>query len=360
MIKKSNIIIGPCAMESKEQMDIVCKQSLNLGFVNIRASIYKPRTSSGCFEGLKDSAFPIVEYIRKTYPDINLFTEIPDGTELKKCIDHGIENFWIGSRTATNPFSVQSIADAIKDINPNNIHSIGIKNPMNKDAALWIGAYNRIKSTGIQPYMIFRGISTGEENVLRNSPDWDFVNEVKIALPSVKFILDPSHIAGKSSFVPSLTIGGNYTGLFDGAIIEVHPNPTEALTDAKQQLTFDEIDALAKTLDAKIHFLITDSEISTLNELRNSLDSLDYKMHKYFQKYLGIRRVLTDRIGEIKAEHSESVYNPKRIAQIFENIDNMGFGQDAQIHKQIFKLIHKDSVNRQLGIMSDMNKKMLF
>lgn len=356
MVEKSNIIIGPCAMESKEQMDIVCREALKLGFTNIRASIYKPRTSSGCFEGLKDSAFPIVDHIRKTYPDVNLFTEIPDGIELKKCVEHGISDFWIGSRTATNPFSVQSIADAIKDISPDKINSIGIKNPMNKDAALWIGAYNRIKSTGIQPYMIFRGISTGEETVLRNNPDWDFVNEVKIALPTVRFILDPSHIAGKSCYVPSLMIGGIYTGLFDGAIIEVHPNPKEALTDAKQQLTFEEIDELVKSIDAQKQYPFTNTEIARLNDLRGKLDVLDHEMHNYFQKYLDLRRTYTDKIGEMKAAHGESVYNSSRINQIFDNIDNMGFGSDSNIHKMIFKLIHKDSVNRQLDIMSGLGK----
>lgn len=354
MIEKSNIIIGPCAMESKEQMDIVCREALKFGFTNIRASIYKPRTSSGCFEGLKDSAFPIVDYIRKTYPDINLFTEIPDGTELKKCVEHGISNFWIGSRTATNPFSVQSIADAIKDISPDKINSIGIKNPMNKDVALWIGAYNRIKSTGIQPYMIFRGISTGEETVLRNNPDWDFVNEVKIALPTVRFILDPSHIAGKSCYVPSLMIGGIYTGLFDGAIIEVHPNPKEALTDAKQQLTFEELNTLFESIAAQKQYPFTDDELGELLGFREELDELDFEMHIYFQEYLIRRREYTDKIGELKAKHGKSVYDSERIAQIFEHIDELGFESDTQIHKQIFKLIHKDSVNRQLDIMSSL------
>lgn len=368
------LVVGPCAYESTEQMEQVFRdvqkseQTISENDVPVvislvRASMYKPRTSPGCFEGhgftgAKELKAVLPKYSSHEqdyyYPPF-ITTEIPNGEELKKLYSLGYKNFWIGSRTATNPFSVQDIADALKEIvqrHGKNGLSIGIKNPMNDDVALWHGAYQRILDAGVQPYLIFRGTSNRYEKTFRNSPSWDVAFRMRGLIDdSVVILLDPSHIAGQWNYILNLSIAGLGSGLFNGLMVEFHPHPADAMSDAKQQLPTDYLPAFCiKVGEAwkKMQNAEKANIEPVLKVPRQSIDELDEKFFKAFEQYIKARRTCTDYIGRQKREFGLPVFDFNRFSEILNKRIGVLDEDVRNLAGEIFQAIHADSANRQI------------
>lgn len=354
-MKDLKFILGPCACESATQMEEVMRI---ISFPNvpintlIRASLYKPRSSYGTFEGLQSEGADMLNKLLSEEKLSQITTEIFDAQSLHSCIAYGIQNFWIGARTTTNPFSVREIASELALLDKTKIKSIGIKNPTSRDLPLWYGAYQRICQSGHKPYLIFRGITTGNSAPFRNEADWDFVFQMKEKIndPKVQFILDPSHIAGDRKYVLPLTIEGLRTGLFDGIMVEAHPNPPMALSDAGQQLYLDELPDFVKTVNESWKEILISSVVCNFNTERQAIVELDNKFYNSLQEYLDARRILTDKIGKIKAANSKPVYDAKRYHALQDRIKEQFKDEPSiiPIALGLFNLVHNDSVNRQI------------
>lgn len=354
-MKDLKFILGPCACESLIQMEEVMR-TISVPNVPadtlIRASLYKPRSSYGTFEGLHGEGANMLSNLLDEESMSKITTEIFDANSLCTCVAYGIQNFWIGARTTTNPFSVREIAAELTLLDKTKIKSIGIKNPTSRDLPLWYGAYQRICQSGHKPYLIFRGITTGNSAPFRNEADWDFVFQMKEKIndPEVQFILDPSHIAGERKYVLPLTIEGLRTGLFDGIMVEAHPNPPMALSDAGQQLYLDKLPEFIKTVNKHWHEIKKESSDCHFDAERQSIVELDDKFYKSLQEYLDTRRILTDKIGQIKAIHSKPVYDAERYHALQDRIKEQFKNEPSiiPIVLALFKLVHNDSVNRQI------------
>ena len=354
-MKDLKFILGPCACESVTQMEEVIR-TISVPNVPantlIRASLYKPRSSYGTFEGLQSEGASMLNTLLGEEKISQIATEIFDAKSLQICVAYGIKNFWIGARTTTNPFSVREIASELALLDKNKIKSIGIKNPTSRDLALWYGAYQRICQSGHKPYLIFRGITTGNSAPFRNEADWDFVFQMKEKIndQSVQFILDPSHIAGDRKYVLPLTIEGLRTGLFDGIMVETHPNPEIALSDAGQQLYLDKLPEFVKTVNKHWLEIQRNSSNCNFDTERQTIVELDNKFYESLQKYLDTRRILTDKIGKIKATHSKPVYDAKRYHALQDRIKEQFKDEPSiiPIALGLFNLVHNDSVNRQI------------
>lgn len=371
------LIFGPCAYESVEQMEQVINAVRNAEKVindnaypmmisGIRCSLFKPRTCPGTFEGYgleggKELmiADKFMQWPKANYAHPLFATEIPDGEMLKKCFALGYRHFWIGARTTTNPFSVQDIANAIQEIcqttQSNRPLTIGIKNPMNDDVSLWRGAFKRVLAAGIQPYLIFRGTSNRYEKTFRNSPSWDVAFMMKqIVGDNVSILLDPSHMAGQWNYIKNLSIAGLSSGLFDGLMVEFHPNPAKALSDAGQQLSLDKMEDFVKTIGKFwFNFLKPNNEDlvaanDKIKEQRDAIIHLDKEFFNTIEDYIRKRRTHTDYIGSVKREVGLPVFDAERYTELVKELANTIDPEVYDLAGQFFKLIHDDSANRQI------------
>ena len=228
---KPLIIAGPCSAETEEQVRETVSQIKAEGYAHvIRAGVWKPRTRPGSFEGMGEAALPwLVAAKKETGLPIAVEVATPQHVEL--ALKYGIDILWIGARTTVNPFNVQDLADALQGVDV----PVLIKNPVNPDLALWIGAFERINRAGIKKLgAIHRGFSNAQENKFRNSPMWNIAVELKTMFPELPLIGDPSHMAGKRAYLYELAqraLDLNY----DGLIIESHRDPDKAWSDAAQQ-----------------------------------------------------------------------------------------------------------------------------
>ena len=232
--KKPILIAGPCSAESRTQV-LNTAQALveQTNITQFRAGVWKPRTRPGNFEGIGASALPWLKEVSMKH-GIDVCTEVGTPNHVEMCLKNGINSFWIGTRTTTSPFAVSELAEAFKG----NDISVMIKNPINPDINLWIGAVERMQIVGIKNVsLIHRGFSTLEKNKYRYNPVWELAQEIKKELPILSLISDPSHIAGHSQFVKEVVLLAKEQGIFDGFMIESHLHPKTAKTDAQQQIT---------------------------------------------------------------------------------------------------------------------------
>jgi len=336
------VIAGPCSAETEEQVMETAKGIASKGIKIFRAGIWKPRTKPGGFEGVGAKGLPWLKRVKK---ETGMYTavEVANKDHVFEALKAGIDILWIGARTSVNPFAVQDIADALHGINI----PVLVKNPVNPDLELWIGALQRLYAAGIHRLgAIHRGFSTYDKKIYRNLPLWHIPIELRRRFPNLPIFCDPSHIGGKRELIAPLSQQAMDLS-FDGLIIESHCNPDCALSDASQQITPDVLDYILNLL------IIRDSNQTTenLTELRRQIDYIDEQMLELLAKRMRISR----EIGVYKKEHNMPILQSPRYSQILENRSNMGAQMDLNTDfvKEMLKEIHEESIRQQMIIMNE-------
>ncbi|MDR1344843.1 MAG: bifunctional 3-deoxy-7-phosphoheptulonate synthase/chorismate mutase type II [Tannerellaceae bacterium] len=336
------IITGPCSAESEEQVMQTARSIANKGIKIFRAGIWKPRTKPGGFEGVGEIGLQWLKRVKKE-TGMYVATEVATRDHVFEALKAGIDILWIGARTTVNPFAVQEIADALKGVDI----PVLIKNPVNPDLELWIGAIQRIYGSGISRIgVIHRGFSSYDKKIYRNLPLWHIPIELRRRMPELPIICDPSHIGGKRELIAPLSQQAMDLS-FDGLIIESHCNPDAAWSDKEQQITPD-------VLDYVLNLLVIREEIQTtenLSELRRQIDQVDEQLLELLAKRMRISR----EIGIYKKEHNMPVLQSPRYSEILEKRSSMGEAMDLNTDfiRDILKKIHEESVRQQMIIMGD-------
>ena len=336
------VIAGPCSAESEEQVMETAKGIASKGIKIFRAGIWKPRTKPGGFEGVGTIGLPWLKRVKK---ETGMYTavEVANKDHVFEALKAGIDILWIGARTSVNPFAVQEIADALHGVDI----PVLIKNPVNPDLELWIGAIERLYAAGIHRLgAIHRGFSTSDKKIYRNLPLWHIPIELRRRLPNLPLFCDPSHIGGKRELIAPLSQQAMDLS-FDGLIIESHCNPDCALSDASQQITPDVLDYILNLL------IVRDSNQTTenLTELRRQIDDIDEQMLELLAKRMRISR----EIGVYKKEHNMPILQSPRYSQILENRSSMGAQMDLSTDfvKEMLKEIHEESIRQQMIVMNE-------
>jgi chorismate mutase len=341
------LISGPCSAESELQLMQTAEALANTGIPTIyRAGVWKPRTKPGSFEGSGLKALKWLEKVRSEF-GFRIGIEVATDEHVLMAMDHGIDILWIGARTSVNPFSVQEIADVLVG-NPNQ--AVMVKNPINPDLNLWIGAMQRIAGAGINKIAaIHRGFSTWEKSSFRNPPMWELPIELKRQFPELDIFCDPSHICGIRETLPYVSQKALDLSM-SGLMLESHINPDEAWTDAKQQLTPTNLKHLMGDLQVRKNQ--SDGSFSIpLSELRTEIDSIDNDILKKIKA----RMAIVDKIGEHKRDHNIAILQVNRWDEIVS--DRMAKGQALGLDKNFMKVfleqIHKASISRQTSILNN-------
>lgn len=342
-LEKENpiIISGPCSAESREQVLETATQLAEQGVKIFRAGIWKPRTKPGGFEGIGTVGLPWLKEVKQK-TGMLVATEVATPTHVLESIKAGIDILWIGARTVSNPFAMQELADALKGVDI----PVLVKNPVNPDLELWIGAIQRLYNAGLTNIgVIHRGFSSYDANLYRNAPLWHIPIELRRRFPEITIIADPSHMGGKRELVAPLSQQA-LDLCFDGLIIESHCNPDCALSDAKQQLTPDVLGYTLKML------VVRDGQpqsTENISVLRKQIDEIDENILTMLSKRMRISR----EIGTYKKEHNMTVLQSGRYNQLLENRNKMAeaLNISPEFVDSIMKSIHEESVRVQMEIM---------
>lgn len=340
------IIAGPCSAETHEQT-IKTALGLNANGIKLyRAGLWKPRTLPDSFEGVGKIGLEwLNEVKRKT--GMHVATEVATREHVELCLDKGIDVMWIGARTTTNPFAVQEIADALSG---HNDVIVFVKNPVNPDIELWIGALQRINNAGITMLgAIHRGFDTGGTHIYRNMPEWHVAIELRRRIPELPILCDPSHMGGKRELLPTLSQQALDMG-FDGLFIESHCNPGKALSDSDQQITPSELNSLINSLVIRRQ----NEPNEMLNAMRNQIDECDNGLIEILNKRMTISR----EIGKYKKEHDMQVVQTSRFDVILKQRINQAqeMGMSGDFMKKVMTAIHQESVRQQIEILNNNNK----
>lgn len=339
--KRPLVIAGPCSAETEEQVLTTAQQIAAKGIKIFRAGIWKPRTKPGGFEGIGVEG---LQWLKRVKQETGMFvaTEVATQQHVFEALKAGIDILWIGARTTVNPFAVQEIADALKGIDI----PVFIKNPVNPDLELWIGAIERIHGAGIRRIgAIHRGFSSYDKKMYRNMPLWHIPIELRRRIPTLPIICDPSHIGGKRELIAPLCQQAMDLS-FDGLIIESHCNPDCAWSDASQQVTPDVLDYVLNLLVIRDMNQTTESLVN----LRRQIDEIDENLLELLAKRMRISR----EIGVYKKEHNMPILQSPRYSEILEKRASMGGSMElsADFVKEIMKEIHEESVRQQMIIMN--------
>ena len=335
------IIAGPCSAESQDQLSATAQGIKDLpGLAAIRAGIWKPRTRPNGFEGVGSVGLEWLQQV-KTDTGKQVTVEVANAQHIREALEYGIDLFWIGSRTASNPFSVQEIAEALsgQDV------AVLVKNPLSPDLALWIGALERLHAAGIKRIgAIHRGFCMGENSPYRNPPHWYKAIQMKNEHPDLPLICDPSHIAGKRQFIPEIFQEALEFG-FDGYMLEAHNNPQQALTDAAQQLKPEALQELFQRLGFNRLPAEDQQAARSLKELRCIIDSIDHQM----LDLLSQRSVISDHIGLLKQQKQMTILQQKRWKTVLRDRlrKARSLGLDEQLITDIYQMLHHYSLKIQ-------------
>ena len=339
--KRPMIIAGPCSAETEEQVMDTATMLANKGIKIFRAGIWKPRTKPGGFEGIGVDGLAWLKRVKQE-TGMYVATEVATAKHVYECLKAGIDVLWIGARTTANPFAVQEIADALKGVDI----PILIKNPVNPDLELWIGAFERINNAGLKQLgAIHRGFSSYDKKIYRNLPQWYIPIELRRRIPELPIFCDPSHIGGKRELVAPLCQQAMDLG-FDGLIVESHCNPDCAWSDAAQQVTPDVLDYILNLLVIRKETQTTEN----LGELRNQIDDCDNEIIEVLAKRMRVCR----EIGTFKKEHDMTILQTGRYNEILDKRGAQGSlcGMDSEFIKKVFEAIHEESVRQQMEIIN--------
>lgn len=336
------VIAGPCSAESERQVISTARALTNSAHVKVfRAGIWKPRTRPNSFEGVGEVG---LEWLKAVKGETSLLTttEVASAKHVELCLENDVDILWIGARTTVNPFLVQEIADALKGVDV----PVLVKNPINAELGLWLGAIERLYRAGIRKLAaIHRGFSTYIEMEYRNRPSWQIPIELKRLLPNLPVICDPSHIAGNRDFIEPISQTALDVGI-KGLMIETHIDPDRALSDSKQQITPEALIKLLDRLRAR-NATITDKQVKgKIARLRAEISQVDSRIIQDIAE----RMKWVEAIGELKQEHNIAVLQLNRWENLLE--DHIAkaerVGLDGEFIKEVFELIHAQAVKRQL------------
>jgi chorismate mutase len=339
------VIAGPCSAESEEQVLEIAHELKNTDATVFRAGVWKPRTRPGSFEGNGAIALP---WLKKVKEQTGLLTaiEIANAQHAKLAIEFDIDVLWIGARTTVNPFAVQEIADAIAGTDK----IVLVKNPINPDLDLWIGAIERLHKKGVKNLgAIHRGFSSFRKSKYRNIPSWQIPIDLKSKYPTLPIINDPSHICGNREGIFEVS----QTALdlkMDGLIIETHCDPDKAWSDAKQQITPSRLVEIMDSLKVRKPQFEQQESISKLAALRNEINAKDEQL----LETLSERMQIVENIGKAKKESNVAVLQHARWNEILEKVIEKGEGQGLSkaFIERIFKAIHQESIEHQEEIIN--------
>lgn len=344
------VIAGPCSAESLEQVLSTARALKEIPAVKIfRAGIWKPRTRPNNFEGLGEIALPWLTEV-KQQTGLLTTTEVATAKHVELCLKHGIDVLWIGARTTANPFSVQEIADALKGVDI----PVMIKNPINADLQLWIGALERIGHAGITKLVaIHRGFSVADKLEFRNDPLWRIPMELKVKFPELPLLCDPSHITGERELVQKVCQKAMDLDM-NGLIVETHPDPSKAWSDAAQQVTPEKLKTILSKLSLKTESSSDVDYSIELNNLRAQIDRLDNELLHTLQ----LRRNVVEKIAHAKIKQNTTALQLKRFEALMNERIEAGkkLGLDENFIKEIFDSIHEQSVKQQSDLFEKSKK----
>ena len=331
--KRPIVIAGPCSAETEEQVLESAKQLAAQGIKIFRAGVWKPRTKPGGFEGNGLDALPWLQRVKKE-TGMYVSTEVATAKHVEAALGAGVDLLWIGARTTADPFAVQEIADTLKGVDV----PVLVKNPVNPDLDLWIGALERLYNAGIKRLgAIHRGFSSYDKKLYRNLPQWHIPIELHRRLPELPIFCDPSHIGGRRDLIAPLSQQAMDLQ-FDGLIIESHCNPEKAWTDASQQVSPDVLGLILNNLVVREMNQTTES----LAALRRQIDEIDMSINEILAKRMRISR----EIGQYKKEHDMAILQTNRYDEIIKQrmAQGQSMGMDPDFMKSIFEAIHEESV----------------
>lgn len=345
-VNRPVIISGPCSAETEEQMVATAKQIAATGKVHaLRAGIWKPRTRPGQYEGAGEEGLKWL--IRaKQETGLPVATEVANAAHVEACLKAGVDILWVGARTTVNPFSVQEVADALKGVDI----PVLVKNPINPDVELWLGALERLNKAGITKLAaIHRGFSSFEKGPFRNVPMWDLAIDLKTRVPDLDMICDPSHIAGNRdliAFISQKALDLDMAGL----MIESHINPDAAWSDAKQQVTPAVLSKIIDELVVRTQSTDNKTFKDTLSILREQIDHLDDEI---MQK-ISSRMKISEKIGQYKKENNVTILQVNRWEEIVQTRIALckAMGLNEEFTSELLKLIHHESIQVQTKVMN--------
>lgn len=339
--KRPIVIAGPCSAETEEQVMNTATQLCKKGIKIFRAGVWKPRTKPGGFEGVGTLGLP---WLKRVQEELGMLvsTEVATPKHVEACLESGIDILWIGARTTANPFAMQELADSLRGVDI----PVLVKNPVNPDLELWIGALERINGAGVKRMgAIHRGFSTYDKKLYRNLPMWHIPIELRRRIPNLPMFCDPSHIGGRRELIAPLCQQAMDLG-FDGLVAESHCSPDAAWSDAAQQVTPEVLEFI---LDKLVIRNITQTTES-LEALRRQIDEFDNNLLDLLSRRMRVCR----EIGQYKKEHNMTVVQTERYNEILDKRGAQGVlcGMDADFIKTIFEAIHEESVRQQMDIMN--------
>jgi chorismate mutase len=345
LAKKPLIISGPCSAETEEQMIATATRLKATGKIDmLRAGIWKPRTRPGMFEGVGVKGLPWLAKA-KEITGLPTTVEVATAKQVEDALSFDVDVLWVGARTTVNPFSVQEVADALKGVDI----PVLIKNPINPDLELWMGAIERIQKAGIkQVGMIHRGFSSYGNTEFRNAPMWHLAIEMKRRNPDMLMICDPSHICGRRDILQAVSqqaINLDY----DGLMIESHITPDEAWSDAKQQITPEVLAAMLESIEWRKEDIQSPELHSAMEKLRQQINQLDDEL----MQILSQRMKVADQIGAYKKQNNITILQTNRWNEILERAYQKGeqLNLSKEFMTKYFDAVHMESITHQNKVM---------
>lgn len=350
-LKRPLVIAGPCSAETEEQVLETAKALVQIEDVRIfRSGIWKPRTRPNSFEGVGEKGLPWLKRVKEE-TGLLVTTEVANAHHVELALKHDIDILWIGARTTVNPFSVQEIADAIKGTNI----PVMVKNPINADLSLWMGAIERLNLAGINKIVaIHRGFSTANKSEYRNAPLWRIPIELKRQLPDLPIICDPSHITGARDRV-ALVCQKAMDVDMNGVMVETHPTPEKAWSDAAQQVTPHMLSEIITSLKLKTEFSTDRGFEQELGELREQIDRIDSEI----LESLKMRFNIVERIGNLKMKNKVTALQVNRMDKMYKRIASLSekIGLRSQFAEELYNVVHEESVKLQTEMMRSFLKE---
>jgi len=345
--KRPLIIAGPCSAETEEQVTETAVRLQKTGKVDMmRAGIWKPRTRPGSFEGIGTKGLPWLQKA-KQLTGIPVAVEVATAKQVQDALHFDVDVLWIGARTTVNPFSVQEVADALRGVDV----PVLIKNPINPDLELWIGAVERVAKAGIKQIgLIHRGFSSYGNTQYRNAPMWHLAIEMKRRNPELMMINDPSHICGRRDIL--LDVAQKAIDLdYDGLIIESHIDPDKAWSDAKQQITPERLAEMLDSIRWRKEDVPSEEYHAAMEKMRQQINHLDDEL----MQILGERMKVAEKIGLYKKQNNITILQTNRWNEILERATAKGdkLGLSKEFITKYFDAVHMESINHQNKVMND-------
>lgn len=334
------VIAGPCSAETEQQVLDTAAGLRAFGINVFRAGIWKPRTHPGSFEGIGVEGLRWLQKVKSTY-GMKVCTEVASAKHVFECLKYGVDMVWIGARTTANPFLVQEIAEALRDTDI----PVLVKNPVNPDLDLWIGALERFNREGITKLgAIHRGVSSSEKIKYRNEPLWNMAVELRARFPQLPIFADPSHMGGSREYLRELSQRAMDLGL-EGLMIESHCNPQCALSDAGQQIEPPALQTLLESLIVRDATSPDEAFRENLSRLRERIDVIDENLIRELSE----RMKVSAEIGELKRGHGVAIVQPGRWEKVLEKVRALAsqYGLDEEFVLDVFDAIHAASVRKQ-------------